>query len=410
MIVIHIFTLGLLALQAWAIPSAMHQGNPPPRSPTLTIASTSTAKAEAQLQQLADIAFGVAREHVAQAPRHYEGCTSQNLRVRRDWRAFSRKEKILYIKSVLCLQRLPSRTPSKLAPGAKTRYDGFMATHINQTLGIHYTCSFLAWHRYFIYNFEQALRNECSYTGDYPYWDWGADTGAIEKSQVFDGSDTSMSGNGVYIPNQSDIQLTLGSSPKLFLPTGSGGGCVTSGPFKDYEVNLGPAALILPGGNVSAKANPLNYNPRCLKRDLTSAILQNSNTYPDTMKLIVENHDIWNFEMVMQGVPGSGRIGVHGGAHYSMGGDMGRDVYVSPGDPAFWHHHGMIDRVWWIWQNLDLETRQNAISGTGTFLNSPASANTTLNTVINLGYANGEPVTMKELMSTTAGPFCYVYV
>ena len=28
---------------------------------------------------------------------------------------------------------------------------------------------FLAWHRYFIFEFEQALRNECNYTGDYPY-------------------------------------------------------------------------------------------------------------------------------------------------------------------------------------------------------------------------------------------------
>lgn len=93
-----------------------------------------------------------------------------------------------------------------------------------------------------------------------------------------------------------------------------------------------------------------------------------------------------------------------------MGGDPGRDVYVSPGDPAFWHHHGMIDRVWWIWQNLDLKSREYAISGTETFLNEPASKNTTLQTVVDLGYANGVPRKMKELMSTTKGPFCYAYV
>lgn len=232
----------------------------------------------------------------------------------------------------------------------------------------------------------------------------------MERSPVFDGTDTSMSGNGVQIANEADIQLALGSYPTINLPAGTGGGCVTSGPFKDYTVNLGPAALVLPGGNVSAVANPLNYNPRCLKRDLTSAILQRFNNYTAIANLILQNNDIWDFEMTMQGVPGSGSIGVHGGGHYSMGGDPGRDVYVSPGDPAFWHHHGMIDRVWWIWQNLDLENRLNAISGTGTFLNQPASANTTLETFVDIGFANGGPIQMKEIMSTTAGPFCYVYV
>jgi tyrosinase len=43
-------------------------------------------------------------------------------------------------------------------------------------------------------------------------------------------------------------------------------------------------------------------------------------------------------------------------------------------------------------------------------LNNPPSANTTLDFKINLGYAAGSPVTMREVMSTVAGPFCYLYV
>jgi len=70
----------------------------------------------------------------------------------------------------------------------------------------------------------------------------------------------------------------------------------------------------------------------------------------------------------------------------------------------------MIDKVWWTWQNLDRETRLKAISGTGTFLNNPPSANTTLDTVIDLGYSAGTPTPMRDLMSTTDGPFCYVYL
>ncbi|KAJ5136324.1 hypothetical protein N7448_004878 [Penicillium atrosanguineum] len=390
----HFLALGLVLLQTWAMPNVLRktgQGD----SPSLdlpTAASKSNAQAAFQMDYLAMIALRAATDNVVQHQQKGYG------------------ERKAYIKSVRCLQKLPARTPATLAAGAKTRYDDFVATHINQTLEIHYTGTFLAWHRYFIYEFEQALRDECAYTGDFPYWDWSADVEGMERSAVFDGTDTSMSGNGVHIANEADIQLALGTYPIVDLPTGTGGGCVTSGPFKNYTVNLGPAALVLPGGNATAVANPLNYNPRCLKRDLTSAILQRFNNYTAVANLILQSNDIWDFQMTMQGVPGSGSIGVHGGGHYSMGGDPGRDVYVSPADPAFWHHHGMIDRVWWIWQNLDPENRLNAISGTGTFLNEPASANTTLETFVDIGFANGWPIKMKELVSTTAGPFCYVYI
>jgi tyrosinase len=98
--------------------------------------------------------------------------------------------------------------------------------------------------------------------------------------------------------------------------------------------------------------------------------------------------------------------------HYSMGGDPGRDLFTSPGDPLFYLHHGGIDRTWWIWQQLDRKTRTGAsgIAGTGTFLNTPPSADTTLDTVIDLGFAAGPPVTMADLMSTTDGPMCYIYM
>ena len=76
----------------------------------------------------------------------------------------------------------------------------------------------------------------------------------------------------------------------------------------------------------------------------------------------------------------------------------------------FYLHHGMIDRTWWIWQMLDPSKRKDQISGTDTFLNVPPSANTTLDTPIDLGYAAGPSVTMRDLMSTIEGPFCYIYL
>lgn len=232
----------------------------------------------------------------------------------------------------------------------------------------------------------------------------------MERSELFDGSDTSISGNGLWTPDQSDIKVPVGNYTPAYLPTGSGGGCVTSGPFVDYVVNMGPSFLSTPGGNVTGMANALDYNPRCMTRDLTSEVLQRFNNYTSIVHVILANNNVWDFQTELQGVPGSGSLGLHGGGHYSMGGDPGRDADGSPGEPGFWHHHGMIDRVWWIWQSLDLERRQYAISGTGTFMNAPVSPNTTLDTVVNVGYANSGPVAMRDLMSTTAGRFCYVYV
>lgn len=158
------------------------------------------------------------------------------------------------------------------------------------------------------------------------YWDWGltAVTG-MTGTGMLDGSSTSMSGNGKHIPDQGDIVLTLGDLPPLILPPGNGGGCVESGPFKDMEVNLGPASLAVPGNQTIIADNPLAYNPRCLKRDLTDEIIREFASWGSTLDLILNNDNIADFQLVMQGVPGSGNIGVHGGGHYAMGGDPGRD-------------------------------------------------------------------------------------
>lgn len=50
-------------------------------------------------------------------------------------------ERKAYTDAVLCLQSKPSKFPAGVAPGAKTRYDDFVAVHINSTLFIHATVS-----------------------------------------------------------------------------------------------------------------------------------------------------------------------------------------------------------------------------------------------------------------------------
>jgi hypothetical protein len=61
-------------------------------------------------------------------------------------------------------------------------------------------------------------------------------------------------------------------------------------------------------------------------------------------------------------------------------------------------------------QALDPANRNLALSGTNTMMNIPPSENTTLDHKINTGLAGGSEVTVGDIMSTTKGPFCYMYV
>lgn len=279
-----------------------------------TAASSDPAEANHQLAQLSNFAQQQARSSLPAKSSKQGTCTTQNVAIRREWGALSRSERKAYTDAVLCLQSRKNKTPASLIPGARSRFDDWVGTHINQTNTIHYTGTFLAWHRYFTWQYEQALRNECGYKGYQPYWNWAKTAASgLEKSPVFDGSDASMSGNGEFIPGRGNVVIGGNGLPEILVPAGSGGGCVKSGPFKGMKVNLGPVALGLTDGTTVSNGNGLSFNPRCLKRDLTNYSNQRWANATAVASLLLENNNVENFQMTMQGVPGSGNIGVHGG-------------------------------------------------------------------------------------------------
>jgi tyrosinase len=336
-------------------------------------------------------------------------CNKGNVRVRREWRTLSKPDRRAYIAAVKCLQTKPSLLSF---PGSKSLFDDFVAIHLQQTGNIHLSGTFLTWHRYFTYTYEQRLRNDCGYKGDFPYWEWGLDVKNPATSPVFDGSDTSLSGNGEAIPHQGLI-LTEPFNPDALipLPPGSGGGCVKTGPFATMTVHIGPVALAQYGTTTPTSVpNPLDDHPRCLKRDLNAGVASKWTTFRNTTQLILRNNNIELFQAILQGDPRYVRqaLGVHGGGHFTIGGDPGADPFISPGDPAFYVHHAQVDRVYWIWQMLDFQNRQG-VFGTNTFLNVPPSANTTLDDFIDISPL-APRVKIRDLMNTVGGgPLCYVY-
>ncbi|KAF3057392.1 putative tyrosinase central domain-containing protein [Daldinia childiae] len=318
-------------------------------------------------------------------------CTKENVRRRKEWRNIPGEERKAYVKAVECLMELPKVYENVTGP--KSMFDSFGVLHYKMTPYVHNSAYFLLFHRLYVWTFEEKLRTMCGYTGAFPYWEWGLDAGSVEKSPLFDGSETSLGSNGAKINT---------TNPGFF-PGGSGGGCVTNGPFVNYTVNFGP----------NTAKDPLAYNPRCLKRDLNTQICAQWASLQNTTETILESPDIALFQANLQGDfrwPEARKWGfaVHGGGHFAIAGDPGGDFYFSPLEPGFYQHHGQIDRMYFIWQNLDWENRQT-MAGTITMMNMPESRNGTLDDVLDISPVGGS-FKYGELLDTVgASPFCFVY-
>lgn len=284
----------------------------------------------------------------------------------------------------------PSITPKSAAPGAISRYDDFVATHVNQTQTIHFVGQFLPWHRWYTAAYEKALREECQYRGAQPYWDWTLDTPAnrFTSSPVFDPV-YGFGGNGALIPfNSSNNEV----------PGRTGGGCILDGPFKNLIVQMGPL-------------DSMESNPRCLTRDL-SPYYAGRFSGRNLTRLTLKQPDFGHFDRVLEGGISLEESGIHGGGHFSVGGTYGAmgDPYVSPSDPIFWLHHANLDRVWWSWQMRDLAKRLKDMSGPVIFLDwgNEQGGNTTLDYVLSLGF-NAKDITVGNTMDIKGGKLCYDY-
>lgn len=183
--------------------------------------------------------------------------------------------------------------------------------------------TFLTWHRWFIYNYEQKLQ-QCGYTGmgfspatecqtaslttcmptgNLPYWEWGYDVKNPRNSPVFDGSDTSLGSDGAKVNHLPLILAPPGSTAPVSIKPGTGGGCVFGGPFANMKTHLGPVILPVYGvpGNFTGPptGNPFDDNPRCLKRDLNPDAAQRFTSFRNTTSLILENDNIASFQGVL---------------------------------------------------------------------------------------------------------------
>ena len=211
-----------------------------------------------------------------------------------------------------------------------------------------------------------------------------------------------MSGDGAYT-NNNPIVL----SPTLQLPHGSGGGCIVSGPFQGMSKTMDVVSNQFLINGTAPPMSVYQKNESCLTRDLNTYAAQTWCNY-GAIQQAAEAKDLKTFEDLLNGVIGGGTLGIHAGAHFTMGAPAS-NVFVSAQDPIWYPLHAMLDRVYSSWQIRHPELA-DSVYGTYTPQNTPASANVTLDSIVpGVGYFDTNTYTIGELESTTAGPFCYKY-
>ncbi|UTX48880.1 tyrosinase family protein [Chryseobacterium sp. MA9] len=225
------------------------------------------------------------------------------VRIRKNILNMTQDERDLFINAIFSLKNNNNIILRSL-------YDDFVKVHIdimnNPNWGGHGD-ALLPWHRLFVYHFESLLRAQPGFeTVTVPYWDW---TGiSFEGELPF--SDDFMGGLGGYAPEH---------------PFGA----VLDGPFAYTKGRW----KIVPSSDDEPTALRRNTEgfydyPFVGPTELEDAL--SSISYPEFF----------------------GKInGIHGLIHINIGGVM--QGMGSPGDPIFWLHHGMVDKTWADWQDLN---------------------------------------------------------
>ncbi|KNG49848.1 di-copper centre-containing protein [Stemphylium lycopersici] len=304
---------------------------------------------------------------------------------RYEWKQLSIPQKREYIDAVLCMNKKQAISGIN---GTVDRFSDFQATHNVQTPDIHWVGHFTLWHRYFIAVYEKALREECGYTGGQPYWDWSLDAEPQNpaSTRIFDSEiwqpDTGFGGNGY------KVEVTPENNP-YNVSGGTGGGCVMNGPFVEGKFTV-------------------NYpTPHCLKRDFVPPLI-NVWADPKNVQHVLDAPDYTAFARRLEGEPSFAPPGnIHGSGHFGVGGALGQagNAENSPGEPIFYLHHGNIDRVYWDWQQKDLETRLHQVGGPILPFDY-SGKNVTLDFEVQLGKL-APTVQLRDLLDTEGGTLCY---
>jgi len=330
--------------------------------------------------------------------------------IRREWRTFSTYEKAEWIRAVNCLSHLPhdpalapSIDPSvSLIPPVNTYssyYDDLVYIHMDLNTRIHFTGQFLPWHRWYVYVFEESLKNKCGYTGVSPYWNWTIDAPNFYESSFWKDSDP-VSGLGGWGDPNADFS-------------------VPDGGFSGFHLTYPSPHILRRNFTLLAFDLPIPFFTEPLKE-------ANSSFSAPAIESILEG-SVGDFKGFQEGLEAF--EGPHSAVHLIMGGDLHGmcpqnappnctwGSTWSPNEPLFFMHHAMIDKIWFDWQHRDPANANSyfggsvqAIESLDTYSQYPNGGPPYLNLSSTMPADGLFPeVTIADVMNTTGGFLCYVY-
>ncbi|KAI1164644.1 hypothetical protein F5B18DRAFT_241392 [Nemania serpens] len=288
-----------------------------------------------------------------------------NPAIRYEWDDYSASDKQAYISALQCLMKKPAS--GKFSP-SRNRYEDLVRLHQTYAPNIHsrstsqQTHKFLLWHRYFVWAFEQILRDECGFNRAMPWWDEKKWAGKFAQATIF-------------------TTQYFGTLPG---PTNGRGTCVTNGAFAGLQSNLGPGQTI--------------NNLHCVQRAVNEGVT--AQTGIDSYNTCLARTSYPDFHSCVE-------FTFHAQGHNGVGATMA-DAIASVGDPVFFMHHLYVDYVFRKWQ-LGALSRRTTISGCAANDGCPPL---TLDTVIYMGNICGAKcpdLPVRDILRTLQGHFCYKY-
>ncbi|QRW09348.1 tyrosinase [Ceratobasidium sp. AG-Ba] len=332
------------------------------------------------------------------APTSRSECSSPPMR--REWRHLSSTEQAAFITAVKLLSNStlhphsPNLNATNFTPGivsinpSSSRYDDFVYAHMDTNIKDHFTGLFLPWHRWYLYAFEKALREECGYTGYLPYWNWSLDTNNVAASPIFN----------------SDPATGLGTFGV---------------PADNYTVHDGAFATV-------TRAYP---TPHYVERNMTLYPFKNkvfpfafenpdmkaTDAFTPTQVHNITHSFPGNFVGFAAYMDGWRAQGMHNAAHLQfMPGDMSNPSY-SPNDIIFFLHHANLDRIWAKWQNQSAANAAayggGSVQDLSDYDNHPVGKEPNLdkNSTIWTSGLGSPSLVVADVMSTKGGILCYHY-
>jgi Common central domain of tyrosinase/von Willebrand factor type A domain len=247
------------------------------------------------------------------------------MKCRKNVKNLTDDEKKRYVNAFVALKS----QDSVIHPGAQSRYDDFVETHLNAMMATvgwaHQDSVFFPWHRELLYQFEKLLQT-VDPTVTIPYWDWTRDQNSGAAGFPFKHTFIGVDGDDAdsdRVKRDPAAPAVDATHPYIYpfdpIPW-SNSVVVTDG--------LGDINFFQRQFGERSDAPNLPRNDSLVTG--VSSTFRQAIGATDYLTLRPRSEDIHNL------------------VHRWVGGNMLR--MTSPNDPVFFMHHANIDRMWSIWQ------------------------------------------------------------